>query len=1060
MTNAAMPKVNRSGSSTPDRERREFLVRCLALAPLPAAAAATPAAQHPASVPRPAQVESAARIAVAAGQLPIVLRRVRVDTAITGRAAKTRVELDLLNPNRRVLEGELHLPLQPGQSVTGFALDIDGELRPAVPVERAKGRQVFEDITRVRVDPALLEATAAHNYRLRVYPLPPQGTRRVVMEITEWLQPTSGDRLAWRLPLRFEQPIDQLEVAVGIQGVSAAGVEASLGAARLPASAQADDMTRVDLRRENYRGSDALVLTLPGRLPAGGVTSTETWRDRDYFYAEVPLAPRILARPRPQRVALLWDASGSGAGRDRAREFALLDAAFTAWRATSVDLVVVRDVAETVVRFEIAAGDWSSLRSRLQAEPFDGATRLEAFAVPDGADLALLFSDGQGTYGAGPIPASTVPVYAFGSGPGTDAGRLRLLAESSGGRYVDLALTSVERALQMLRERPTRVTALRGAGADQLVLASALPEQERIAIAGRLQAPDALVEVQLVDADGSRRVLPVRVRASGQRQRQGGVAVSVAAQRWAAMTLAPLEADAERHRAAIERIGREFGLVTSQTSLIVLDSVADYVRHEIEPPASLLAAWREQTAAGTARAQADLSSHLDRVAARHAERVRWWERDFPKDELPARKPAPHTQSQASGGAARVPPPASLAAPPPPTPMAPAPALMPGPAQAEADAARAYAERQRQEHRRQLQSGVTAGRVAPGGAVPQGPHFAGIARPQERPEGQAPSAMGGTEPLQGAAGIRIAPWVPDSPAMRRLRNTTDAERYATYLDERPSHVASTGFFLDVAELFLERGQTALGLRVLSNLAEMQLGNRHLLRILAYRLLQAGQVETAVPLLEQVARLAPDEPHSLRDLGLAHAAAGRLQRAVDLLWQVISRRWDQRFPDIDMTALTELNAIVARARATGATVPDTRAVDARLQRNLPLALRVVLAWDSDNTDIDLHVIDPNGERCDYKRPLSYQGGRMSADFTSGFGPEEFALRDAKPGTYTVQAHFFGHTQQAISSHTTLMVKLTTGFGTAHQQERDLVVRLSGQSRMLTLGSFEVGPGKGLR
>ena len=44
------------------------------------------------------------------------------------------------------------------------------------------------------------------------------------------------------------------------------------------------------------------------------------------------------------------------------------------------------------------------------------------------------------------------------------------------------------------------------------------------------------------------------------------------------------------------------------------------------------------------------------------------------------------------------------------------------------------------------------------------------------------------------------------------------------------------FIDSAELFFQRGQTALAVRVLSNLAEMELENRHILRILAYRLSQ--------------------------------------------------------------------------------------------------------------------------------------------------------------------------------------------------------------------------------
>jgi len=449
------------------------------------------------------------------------------------------------------------------------------------------------------------------------------------------------------------------------------------------------------------------------------------------------------------------------------------------------------------------------------------------------------------------------------------------------------------------------------------------------------------------------------------------------------------------------------------------------VRHEIEPPPSLSSAWRDLMGRKAARLQSDRTAHLDRVATRFTQRVRWWEREFPKGELPPPPPAAPTAAAATGGVATaVQPPRSPA--PPAAPAPPRPAALPPPGDAAA-------------RERALEAAWAAA----------------SAREADSSSRLTADAAARPDTAADAARIRLAPWAPDSPVMRRLRSASDADRYRIYLDERPSHSASTAFFLDVAELFLERGHTALGLRVLSNLAEMQLAHRQILRILAYRLLQAGQVEVAVPLLEQVARLAPDEPQSLRDLGLAHAAAGRQQHAVDLLWQVVSRPWDRRFPDIDMTALAELNAIVGRARASGAAAPDTRAFDDRLMRNLPLALRVVLAWDSDNTDIDLHVIDPNGERCSFERPLTFQGGRLSADFVGGYGPEEFALRDAKPGTYTIQADFFGHRQQVISAHTTLMVKLTTGFGTASQQERDIVVRLSGEGRLLTLGSFEVSP-----
>jgi uncharacterized protein YfaP (DUF2135 family) len=81
-------------------------------------------------------------------------------------------------------------------------------------------------------------------------------------------------------------------------------------------------------------------------------------------------------------------------------------------------------------------------------------------------------------------------------------------------------------------------------------------------------------------------------------------------------------------------------------------------------------------------------------------------------------------------------------------------------------------------------------------------------------------------------------------------------------------------------------------------------------------------------------------------------------------------------------------------------------------------------------------------------------VSQDVTGGYGPEEFALRVAKPGKYTVQAQFYGHRQQVLASSTTLMMRLTTGFGRADQKEELVTLRLAGQSEMVTVGSFEVG------
>lgn len=925
----------------------------------------------------------ALRLIAPQARQPIELRRIRVDAHIAGLAAATRIEFEVYNPNALALEAELEFPLLEDQSVTGFALDINGEMRPAVPVPKARGQQVFEDVTRARIDPALLEATQGNNYKLRIYPLPAQGTRRVVLDITESVRASAAP--LWRLPLRFAGTVKALDINVRVAGLSARELGARLGARRLALRDEAGG-ARLTLAQGGYRANEELQVSLPGSAAKTAV-ALQSFGGQTYFYAEVAAPQSSAPRPPPRRVALLWDASGSGAQRDHGRELALLDAYFQSLGSLEVVLVAVRDVAQAPETFTVANGQWAGLRQRLETLPYDGATNLSAFKAPAGAQLALLFSDGLSTYGDAPLPASSIPLFALTASAGTDSAALRRTAEASGGQLLDLLATAPADAVKALQTEHTRLLTLHATGARELESSSAYPEGGRLAISGVLSDPEADVVLELATPGGTPQKMTLRVAGAPA---EGGS--GVAAHRWAAMRLARLEADAERNSGAILRLGTEMRMLTRQTSLIVLDSVADYARYDIEPPASLRAEWQTLLARKKEVDAQAKARHLERIVAQFQARVKWWEQDFPKDSPPVIKP-PAAPPMVGG---------QLAAPA----LAPAPMAMPSPARM---AAREAAD------------------ASSPGAEPK-------ARQQASP---APSS------------IQLRKWAPDEPYAHRLRAAQDQDLYAIYLDERPSYLSSSAFYLDVADLMFERRQSALAARVLSNLAEMKLENRHLLRILAYRLVLAGQVEQAIPMLRKVLALSPDEPQSHRDLALALARAGQAQQAIDALWEVVSRPWNGRFPGIELIALDELNAIAAMHAGL-----DTGRMDARLLRNLPLDLRAVLTWDADNTDIDLWVIDPNGEKAYYAHRLTYQGGQMSADFTGGFGPEAFSLKTAKPGEYTVMAQFYGHRQQIVAPATTLMLKLSTGFGTPRQKDEDVVLRLSGQGQQVTVGTFTVG------
>lgn len=187
------------------------LRRVLCLLALLLCAFTTAAQTHGRPAVRP--VRAVPLLQVAGAEQPIVLSRASLEGEVQAGIAQTRVTLEFHNPNRRVMEGELQFPLADGQQITGFALDIDGQLREAVPVPKDRGRQVFEDIARRGVDPGLLEQTAGNQFRLRVYPLPAGGSRRVQLVLREPLA-FAADGWQWTLPLQFAAGAASVELTL------------------------------------------------------------------------------------------------------------------------------------------------------------------------------------------------------------------------------------------------------------------------------------------------------------------------------------------------------------------------------------------------------------------------------------------------------------------------------------------------------------------------------------------------------------------------------------------------------------------------------------------------------------------------------------------------------------------------------------------------------------------------------------------------------------------------------------------------------------------------------
>jgi len=457
--------------------------------------------------------------------------------------------------------------------------------------------------------------------------------------------------------------------------------------------------------------------------------------------------------------------------------------------------------------------------------------------------------------------------------------------------------------------------------------------------------------------------------------------------------------------------------------------VDDYVRFDIQPPAELTASY-DRMRQGMRRVQLDREQKIERVVAMLNNKAAWWRSDFPKGPLPNSPPIAVPQSRPSG----------------------------------AIASRAPESQRKDGYLTDSQGGIVRGGDA-GVCVRSGqwspavsasecdpdlvakpappPPPARMAAPMAKPAAPKPEAKprpaladAASPSSPSAAALPARRWSPDAPYRSRFAIAEAADLYRMYLDERPNYATDPAFFIDVADYLSGKGQRPLAMRVLSNLAEINLEDRQALRSLAQRLTQEGEHRLAVSLHRRIVQISPEEPQSFRDLGLALAFAGETQQAVDSLYEVVERPWHERFPEIELVALADLNAIVANTK----TAVDVSRIDPRLVRNMPVDLRVVLTWDADNTNVDLQVVDPNGQSA-YGGGTTFQGGRLSRNFMGGYGPEEFSLRVAKPGTYRVVARYSGQQRQVVGARPVYAhAYVYTKFGSRDQSVRAYNVVLS--------------------
>lgn len=115
-----------------------------------------------------------------------------------------------------------------------------------------------------------------------------------------------------------------------------------------------------------------------------------------------------------------------------------------------------------------------------------------------------------------------------------------------------------------------------------------------------------------------------------------------------------------------------------------------------------------------------------------------------------------------------------------------------------------------------------------------------------------------------------------------------------------------------------------------------------------------------------------------------------------------------------------------------------------------LRVLLAWDTDGTDLDLHVVSPDGAHTWYGERVAPNGGALDVDVTMGYGPEIYSSAAPLKGTYLVYVNYYGSGNSGADM-TVAQVTIITNENTPNEKSETIRVPMRKAGELTLVKTF---------
>lgn len=946
-----------------------------------------------------------------------------VNVKVVGNIAYTTAEMHFFNSGTRQMEAELIFPLPENVSVSRYAIDINGKMREAVPVNKNKGKQVFEAIEHRRVDPGLLEKVDGNNFRTRIYPLMPNGERIVIIGYEEELSASDKNNLAYQLVSRYPEKLDKFEINVSVLGASASPSIAENSGETI-AFSQWNQSFQTSLKKENYQPAEKMLFKIPIQQNIPAVVMQNVG-GQHYFYGNAFVEGNKAAKKFPASIGLIWDNSLSCQTRDLKKELNLLDAYFQKIKNTKVTLYLLNYTFEKQKEFVIVNGNWSELKTVLENTKYDGGTRFSQINFENQEEY-LFFSDGLSSLSENVLPKTKKPLYTITSSASADFAFLNFSSMQTSGNFINLNQLNIETALDKLTNNNLNFLGIK----ENFTVTDLFP-LEGTSVSGSFSFSGISLnpknEITLLFGYNNEPVLERKIILDGLVQSTSDVNIE---KLWAQKKIASLNLQYAKNAEEIESLGKKYGIITKNTSLIVLEDIRDYIMYDIIPPAELRAEFDRIKKQEHDTNLAKQKNNWENIDSYFAGLNSWWKKDIkytaPKV-LPKSKKKKLAASETIKGDAD----AVLTVDEP---------VGSGPVREIVQEDNASAPIVTEIKDKKVGEEVVIGYAAQKSVAPGLPN--NLAQMMEGKvegvavyrEGDRQSRVVNAEAISDTINLnstyygampdlnQAKNWNPDRLYLKALASAPKEKQYDLYLELRKAQERNPSFYFDVAHFFYNQGDVKKALQVISNIADLGLENHQLYKTLTYTLRQWQDFEDALFTAKQVAKWRIHEPQSLRDYALALEDAGKYQEAFDQLVKALEVNYygemSGQYQGVEDIILMDINRLMTEHSGL-----KTGKLEKKYIEKMPVDIRIIMNWNLMDVDLDLRVIEPTGEECYYSHTATEAGAKFSKDFTQGYGPEQYLIRNAVKGKYQIKTNFFGETELSENGPATVMVEIYT-------------------------------------